>query len=110
MIDERTIVIAGLLFAVAAVIAIAIAVILAIKLQKYRLEIRRLIGKVNGFEISDIRAHPELMVQHLRSDANLCDFAGQKDMASRLRGYASICERWLDDQSRADALRGIMGA
>jgi hypothetical protein len=110
MIKQQTIVIAGLLFAAAAVIAVAIAVILAIKVKKYKLEIRRLIGKVNGFEISDIRAHPELIVQHLRSDGNLCDFAGQKDMASRLRGYATICEHWLDDHSRAEALRKIMGA
>jgi hypothetical protein len=94
MIKQQTIVIAGLLFAAAAVIAVAIAVILAIKVKK----------------ISDIRAHPELIVQHLRSDGNLCDFAGQKDMASRLRGYATICEHWLDDHSRAEALRKIMGA
>jgi hypothetical protein len=110
MIDQQTIVIAGLLFAAAAVIAIAIVVILAIKLRKYKLEIRRLVGKVNGFEISDIRAHPERIVEHLRSDGNLCDFAGNKDMASRLRGYATICEHWLDDHSRAEALRKVMRA
>lgn len=107
MTDPRTIAVAFLVCAALALISGAASVIFWIMLRKCKHEIRRLVGKVNGFEISDIRAHPEMMVCHLRSDANLCDFAGQKDMASRLRGYATICERWLDDKERGNALRRI---
>jgi hypothetical protein len=67
----------------------------------------RLTGKVEGFTVWDIKKDPAKLVAHLRSDANLCDFAGQKDMADRLRGYATLVERWLDDDERSKTLRRI---
>jgi hypothetical protein len=84
-----------------------LAVIFWIKCRKYRDEVARLVGTVAGFTLSDLKENPAAIVQHLRSDANVCDMAGQKDMADRLRGYATLFERWFDDSERSDTLRRI---
>ncbi len=105
--DPRILAIAFLIAASIATIATAAAFIFWHVARKCRLEIRRLIGEVAGFGLSELDKHPEAIVQHLRADANMCDFAGQSDMASRLRGYASRLERWIDDKARSKELRAI---
>jgi hypothetical protein len=70
-------------------------------------EIARLTGRVKGFGMSEIEKNPAAMVECLRADANMCDNYGAKDMAERLRGYASRLERWIDDTNRGETLRRI---
>lgn len=77
-------------------LGVTASVILWIKNRKQRREILRLIGRTQGFGLSELEKHPEAVVQYLRADANMCHLAGQKDMSDRLRGYASTVERLLE--------------
>jgi hypothetical protein len=94
-------------FGIATLVCIGVAILTDRARRSNVREIARLTGKVAGFTLSDLKENPAAIVHHLRSDANVCDMAGQKDMADRLRGYATLFERWFDDAERSETLRRI---